>query len=68
MTNIQTTEPSPDSLIQDLHRIRESLVDSFAGDLHALSEDARRRQQQSGRRLWKGEATHETTHRVPSKR
>lgn len=47
-------EPSPDTIIRDLHRIREAIVDSFDGDLHALTEDARRRQEQSGRPIWHG--------------
>lgn len=44
-------EPSPDNVIADLHRIRERIVDSFGGDLVALTADARRRQATSGREV-----------------
>ena len=45
-------EPSPDSIIQDLHRIREAIADSFGGDLHRLTEDARKRQEEAGHKIW----------------
>lgn len=54
MTNTPFPEPCPDSIIQDLHRIRESIVESFGGDLHALTNDARLRQSQSGTAIWRG--------------
>jgi hypothetical protein len=47
-------EPSPDTIIRDIHRIREAIVEAFEGDLHALAADARRRQAQEGRPVWKG--------------
>lgn len=52
--NIPSHEPDPDSMIAGLHQIRESIVESFGGDLHALTDDARRRQEQSGRPIWRG--------------
>jgi hypothetical protein len=57
MTNTRTIESNPDTIIQDLHRIRESIVDSFGGDLHQLTEDARERQVRSGRSIWYGKAS-----------
>lgn len=54
MTNTPSPEPCPESIIQDLHRIRESIVESFGGDLHALTNDAKQRQSQSGRAIWRG--------------
>lgn len=43
--------PTGDSTIADLHRIRERIVESFHGDLQALTADAQRRQLASGRRV-----------------
>jgi hypothetical protein len=40
-----------DAIISDLHRIRESLVEKFNGDLAALTADAQRRQLASGRKI-----------------
>ena len=52
MMNTPSLEPSPDAIIQGLHRIREAIVAEFGGDLKALSADARRRQEESGRIVW----------------
>lgn len=57
MTNTPFPEPSSDSIIRDLHRIREVIVESFGGDLHALTNDARQRQLQSGRPIWRGKTS-----------
>jgi len=55
--NRLSTESSSDTIICDLHRIREEIVDSFGGDLRRLTDDARRRQEASGKRIWRrGEA------------
>lgn len=42
---------SADSAISDLHAWRRELSDQFGGDLHAIVEDAMRRQGQSGQRV-----------------
>ena len=63
MTNTPSTEPCPDSIIRDLHRIREAIVESFGGDLHALTDDARERQAQSGRVIWRGKVPSPTIQR-----
>jgi hypothetical protein len=39
----------PDPIVEEVHRIRAELLARFNGDLHALVEDARRRQAESGR-------------------
>jgi hypothetical protein len=39
----------PDPIVEEVHRIRAELLARFNGDLHALVEDARRRQAASGR-------------------
>ncbi len=54
MTNTQSVDLDTDSIIQDLHRVREAIVDSFGGDLHKLAADARERQARSGRAIWRG--------------
>lgn len=53
MTKPLLNEPSPDSIIRDLHRIREAIVESFGGDLHALTADARVRMEKSGAKVWR---------------
>lgn len=64
MTNTRSIEPDPDTIVQDLHRIRESIVDSFGGDLHRLTADARERQIRSGKVIWKGKALANSMHRA----
>jgi hypothetical protein len=51
--NKSSIESSADTIICELHRIREEIVDSFGGDLRRLTEDARRRQEASGQRIWR---------------
>ena len=53
MANSTSIEPSPDSLIRDLHRIREAIVDSYGGDLHALTADLQRQSEESGQPVWR---------------
>lgn len=53
MESLTSIEPSPDHIIRDLHRIREAIVESFGGDLHALTADAQRRLKESGRPIWR---------------
>jgi hypothetical protein len=62
MTNSQSIESDPDTIIEDLHRIRESIVDSFGGDLHKLTADARERQIRSGKFMWRGKGSNKPTH------
>ncbi len=45
-----TPSNQTDTTIAELHRIRERISDAFGGDIQAITEDARKRQQQSGRR------------------
>ena len=46
MTNSQRV----DSTIADIHKTRDRISDDFGGDIQAITEDARKRQEQSGRR------------------
>lgn len=39
-----------DTTIADIHKTRQRISDAFGGDIHAITEDARKRQEQSGRR------------------
>jgi hypothetical protein len=41
-----------DTIVEEIHRIREQISDKFGGDIAAISEDARRRQAASGRPIW----------------
>lgn len=61
MTNTRSTESDPDTIVQDLHRVRESIVDSFGGDLHKLTADARERQTRSGKVIWPGKTSNRRT-------
>lgn len=44
------TTNSSDTTIADIHKTREKISNDFGGDIHAITEDARKRQEQSGRR------------------
>lgn len=54
MTISPSNELPSETIIHDLHLIREAIVNSFNGDLHALTKDARQRQQRSGHPVWSG--------------
>ena len=45
-----TSNERVDSTIADIHKTRERISDDFGGDIKAISDDARKRQEQSGRR------------------
>jgi len=45
-----TSRKNSDSTVADIHRTRERISDAFGGDISAITEDARRRQEQSNRR------------------
>ena len=46
----KTDNSRRDTTIADIHKTRELISDAFDGDIHAITEDARKRQEQSGRR------------------
>ena len=62
MTNNNSNSSETDSIVEHLHLVREAIVDSFAGDLHALTDDARSRQLQSGRTIWHRKSTNNPMH------
>ncbi len=52
-----------DTTIDDIHRIRREISDRFGGDLHAIVEDARKRQAAAGRPVWQPGAENHPLHR-----
>ena len=59
-----SNEPSPDSIVQDLHAIREQIVAEFGGDLAKLTAAARQRQESSGRKIIRKGVAEEALHRA----
>lgn len=64
MMNTQSAESNPDTIIQDLLRVRESLVESFEGDLHKLVAGARGRQMRSDKAIWRGKPSSDPMSRI----
>jgi hypothetical protein len=48
MTEKRTTDP----ILDEIHRTRREMSERFGGDFLAMLEDARRRQEVSGRPIW----------------
>ncbi len=46
-------KPTTDSILDEIHRTRREMSDRFGGDFVAMLDDARRRQEASGRPVWK---------------
>jgi hypothetical protein len=43
-----------DPIIDEIHRTRAQIAEKFGGDAAAILEDARKRQEASGRNIWQG--------------
>jgi hypothetical protein len=43
-----------DTIIDAIHRTRQRMSEKFGGDIAAILEDARKRQEASGRAIWQG--------------
>ena len=43
-----------DTIIEEIHQIRERMAEKFGYDITAILEDARKRQEASGRAIWQG--------------
>lgn len=43
-----------DTIIDEIHRTRQRMAEKFRGDIVAILEDARKRQEASGRAVWQG--------------
>jgi hypothetical protein len=41
-----------DTIVEEIHRTRVRMAEKFGGDLAAILEDARKRQEASGRAVW----------------
>lgn len=41
-----------DPVIEEIHETRREIAQRFGGDIHRISEDARRRQSREGRPVW----------------
>lgn len=46
-------QPKPESIIEELHRIRREISDRFGGDIAAIAKDAADRLAKSNRPIWK---------------
>jgi hypothetical protein len=46
---MKMTTDNRDTTIEDIHRIRREIAERFQGDIFAIVEDARKRQEASGR-------------------
>jgi len=46
-------KPTTDPIIEEIHRTRREMSERFGGDFVAMLDDARRRQEASGRPIWK---------------
>jgi hypothetical protein len=46
-------QPKPESIIEELHRIRREISGRFGGDIDAIARDAADRLARSGRPIWK---------------
>ena len=51
-----------DPIIDELHEIRRSIAKRFDYDVHRIAEDARRRQEEVGKPVWRPGASEITTH------
>ena len=55
-------KPISDPVIDEIHRVRREIADKFGGDFAAMLEDARRRQESSGRPTWQPKAANKAMH------
>ena len=46
-----------DTILDEIHRTRQLMAEKFGGDIAAILEDARKRQEASGRAIWQGPAS-----------
>ncbi len=45
-------QTSTDSVLDEIHQARREISERFGGNLHAILDDARKRQAASGRPVW----------------
>jgi hypothetical protein len=46
-----------DTILDEIHQTRRKMAEKFGGDIAAILEDARKRQEASGRAIWQGPAS-----------
>jgi hypothetical protein len=51
-----------DPILDEIHRTRREISERFGGDLKAILEDARKRQEASGRPVWSRATANNTMH------
>lgn len=51
-----------DTIIEEIHRTRQRMAEKFGGDITAILEDARKRQEASGRPVWQGSSSNKAMH------
>lgn len=59
-------KPMTDLIIDEIHRTRREMSDRFGGDFVAMLDDARRRQEASGRPIWQRKHDEQSVAREPS--
>jgi len=52
----------PDTIVEEIHLTRQRMAEKFGGDIRAILEDARKRQEASGRPVWRGSSPDDGTH------
>lgn len=48
-----------DSILDEIHKTRQQIAEKFGFDIEAILEDARKRQEASGRAIWRGPSANE---------
>jgi hypothetical protein len=56
-----------DPIIDEIHRTRERMAEKFGGDIAAILEDARKRQEASGRAVCQGPASNKASNPASKK-
>jgi hypothetical protein len=57
-----------DTILEEIHRTRQQMAEMFAGDIAAILEDARKRQEASGRAMWQGPSSNQAPESTESGR
>jgi hypothetical protein len=57
---IQKQQRTTDPILDQIHQTRREMSDRFGGDFTAMLDDARRRQEASGRPTWKPKLDEQT--------
>jgi hypothetical protein len=56
-----------DTIIDEIHRTRQRMAEKFGGDIAAILEDARKRQEASGRAIWQGPSSNKALNPTENK-